>query len=62
MVLVPASMAVLGRYAWWAPGPLRRLHDRFGLRESAHPVTAKPEPVTDDHRPHDNDRQIFWSA
>jgi hypothetical protein len=27
-VLVPAGMQVLGRAAWWAPRPLRRLHDR----------------------------------
>jgi len=33
MLLVPATMALLGRRAWWAPGPLRRVHDRFGLRE-----------------------------
>ncbi|MGA5182713.1 MMPL family transporter [Streptomyces pseudogriseolus] len=33
MLLVPATMAVLGRHAWWAPAPLRRAHDRFGLRE-----------------------------
>ncbi|WP_149551893.1 MMPL family transporter [Streptomyces marokkonensis] len=33
MLLVPATMAVLGRRAWWAPAPLRRAHDRFGLRE-----------------------------
>ncbi|MDG4828688.1 MMPL family transporter [Solwaraspora sp. WMMD1047] len=30
MLLVPATMTLLGRYGWWAPGPLRRLHDRFG--------------------------------
>ncbi|WP_161355941.1 MMPL family transporter [Streptomyces sp. SID3343] len=34
-VLVPAAMRVLGRYAWYAPAPLRRLHERVGLRESA---------------------------
>ncbi|MFI0508068.1 MMPL family transporter [Streptomyces albogriseolus] len=33
MLLVPATMALLGRHAWWAPAPLRRVHDRFGLRE-----------------------------
>jgi uncharacterized membrane protein YdfJ with MMPL/SSD domain len=31
--LVPAVMHLLGRSAWWAPGPLGRLHARFGLRE-----------------------------
>ncbi|MFD8522170.1 MMPL family transporter [Streptomyces capillispiralis] len=33
MLLVPATMALLGRRAWWAPAPLRRAHDRFGLHE-----------------------------
>ncbi|GES21704.1 putative membrane protein [Acrocarpospora pleiomorpha] len=32
-LLVPATMTLMGRWNWWAPGPLRRLHDRFGLRE-----------------------------
>jgi RND superfamily putative drug exporter len=35
MLLVPATMALLGRRAWWAPKPLRRVHDRFGLSEEA---------------------------
>lgn len=34
MLLVPAFMHVLGRANWWAPKPLVRLHDRFGLSES----------------------------
>jgi uncharacterized membrane protein YdfJ with MMPL/SSD domain len=33
-LLVPALMALLGRWNWWAPGPLRRLHARFGLSEA----------------------------
>ena len=33
MVLLPASMHVLGRWNWWAPKPLVWLHDRIGLRE-----------------------------
>ena len=31
--LVPSLMALLGRRNWWAPGPLRRLHNRIGLSE-----------------------------
>lgn len=31
--LVPSLMELLGRWNWWAPAPLRRLHDRFGIRE-----------------------------
>jgi RND superfamily putative drug exporter len=26
-------MALLGRWNWWAPAPLRRLHDRWGISE-----------------------------
>jgi RND superfamily putative drug exporter len=32
-VLVPATMTLLGNANWWAPAPLRRLHNRFGLAE-----------------------------
>jgi putative drug exporter of the RND superfamily len=31
MLLVPATMTLLGEWNWWAPRPLRRLHRRFGL-------------------------------
>jgi RND superfamily putative drug exporter len=31
MLLVPATMTLLGEWNWWAPAPLRRLHARFGL-------------------------------
>ncbi|WP_205878060.1 MMPL family transporter [Mycobacterium camsae] len=34
MLLVPAFMHVLGRINWWAPKPMARLHQRFGLREA----------------------------
>ncbi|MEV0355633.1 MMPL family transporter [Nocardia sp. NPDC050697] len=34
MLLVPAFMHVLGHRNWWAPAPLRRLHERFGLDEA----------------------------
>ncbi|HST56663.1 MAG TPA: MMPL family transporter [Solirubrobacteraceae bacterium] len=32
-LLVPALMALLAERNWWAPRPLRWLHDRIGLRE-----------------------------
>jgi RND superfamily putative drug exporter len=32
-MLVPSLMALLGRRNWWAPPPLRRLHDRIGITE-----------------------------
>ncbi|MFF5444566.1 MMPL family transporter [Streptomyces sp. NPDC012888] len=54
-LLVPAVMKLTGRATWWAPGPLRRLHERFGLSEGdpapgpGHrpgPETAGPEAGT----------------
>jgi len=33
-LLVPSLMALLGRWNWWAPRPLARLHARIGLAES----------------------------
>ena len=36
-ILVPAFMRLMGRANWWAPKPLVRLHERFGLSE-AEPV------------------------
>jgi uncharacterized membrane protein YdfJ with MMPL/SSD domain len=38
-LLVPSLMALLGSANWWAPRPLRRLHERIALREGA-PQTA----------------------
>jgi RND superfamily putative drug exporter len=34
MLLVPAFMHVLGRWNWWAPKPLARLHERIGISEA----------------------------
>jgi len=33
-LLVPAFMHLMGRYNWWAPKPLVRLHNRIGIREA----------------------------
>ena len=33
ILLVPATMRLLGRANWWAPGPLRRLYARYGISE-----------------------------
>ena len=33
ILLVPATMKLLGDANWWAPAPLRRLYGRFGLDE-----------------------------
>ncbi|MFF4560837.1 MMPL family transporter [Streptomyces sp. NPDC001435] len=44
-LLVPAIMRLTGRATWWAPGPLRRFHQRFGLSEGepAAPAEADEE-------------------
>jgi putative drug exporter of the RND superfamily len=33
-VLVPVFMRLAGRANWWAPQPLRRVHQRFGINEA----------------------------
>jgi uncharacterized membrane protein YdfJ with MMPL/SSD domain len=35
--LVPSLMALLGSRNWWAPQPLKRLHERLGLSEAETP-------------------------
>jgi trehalose monomycolate/heme transporter len=40
VMLVPATMRLLGRANWWAPAPLRRLYARYGIRESDDAVAA----------------------
>ena len=50
-ILVPATMTLLGTANWWAPAPLRRLHQRLGLHEApAHPASrpAAKAPATAD--------------
>lgn len=39
-ILVPAFMRLAGRWNWWAPAPLARLHARFGLAEAPAPIEA----------------------
>ena len=41
-LLVPATMRLLGRWNWWAPGPLARFYRRFGIHESE-PLPAPAE-------------------
>ena len=54
MLLVPATMKLLGDANWWAPAPLRRLYARIGLNEGKEkqqplpvelPRSRVPEPV-----------------
>jgi RND superfamily putative drug exporter len=48
-LLVPATMRLMGRWNWWAPARLRRLHVRIGLSElpsqpppDGSPIVGKP--------------------
>jgi RND superfamily putative drug exporter len=50
MLLVPATMRLLGDANWWAPAPLRRLYARYGIREDDGPrpgavAEHAPEPA-----------------
>ncbi|MDQ3128118.1 MAG: MMPL family transporter, partial [Chloroflexota bacterium] len=38
--LVPATMRLMGRWNWWAPGPLGRLADRLGFSHTDEPDGA----------------------
>ncbi|QOV38219.1 MMPL family transporter [Streptomyces ferrugineus] len=51
-LLVPAVMRLTGRATWWAPGPLRRFHSRFGLSESE----AAPGPAAVEERDAERDK------
>jgi uncharacterized membrane protein YdfJ with MMPL/SSD domain len=42
VLLVPATMRLLGSANWWAPRPLRRLYARYGIREDD--AQAPPAP------------------
>jgi len=52
-LLVPATMKLLGEWNWWAPAPLRRFHDRFGLHEPSDFVDVEPadDTVEEDREP-----------
>lgn len=43
--LVPAFMRLAGRWNWWAPRPLARLHARIGLSEDAPPPVTREAPT-----------------
>jgi RND superfamily putative drug exporter len=40
--LVPATMRLLGEWNWWAPRPLRRIYERFGLHEAPSAPSVAP--------------------
>jgi putative drug exporter of the RND superfamily len=58
-LLVPATMILLGRANWWAPAPLRRLHDRIGLHEAAQSVPPAPAGRVEPEDTAPRDRQLI---
>lgn len=44
-LLVPAFMRLAGNANWWAPGPLRRFHQKYGFHHE------RPSPATDTKAP-----------
>ena len=42
-LLVPATMRLLGRWNWWAPGFLGRFYSRYGIHEPASPESPAPQ-------------------
>jgi putative drug exporter of the RND superfamily len=46
-LLVPSLMRLLGDWNWWAPAPLRRFQQRFGISESDIADPSSPGPVTE---------------
>jgi hypothetical protein len=41
-------MKMLGERNWWAPAPLRRLHQRFGLHEAPSTPDTTPRLILTD--------------
>ncbi|CAM5236996.1 MMPL family transporter OS=Streptomyces tendae OX=1932 GN=F3L20_15920 PE=4 SV=1 [Streptomyces tendae] len=48
-LLVPATMALLGKWAWWAPAPLARWWAKYGLREGSDAPPPAPAPAPSRH-------------
>jgi putative drug exporter of the RND superfamily len=46
-LLVPSLMRLFGEWNWWAPAPLRRLQERFGISEAEPLDGAAPRPATE---------------
>src|SRR5215217_2694543 len=44
VLLVPATMRLLGRANWYAPGPLGRFYARYGIKESGGDAAPEREP------------------
>jgi hypothetical protein len=49
--LVPAFMRLAGEANWWAPAPMRRFHDRFGISEHVELDPPVSQPQATDNLP-----------
>jgi len=45
LLLVPATMRLMGKYNWWSPAPLTALYNRLGLGEKEEVPAAQPSSV-----------------
>jgi RND superfamily putative drug exporter len=52
LLLVPATMTLLGEWNWWAPRPLRRLHEKLGLTEESIAAPSSPDGAKGRHPEH----------
>ncbi|CAG7616716.1 MMPL family transporter [Paenibacillus allorhizosphaerae] len=43
-LLVPATMRLLGKWAWWSPGSMMRWWDRYGFREGSGALQERRSP------------------
>jgi len=48
--LVPAFMRLAGEANWWAPAPLRRIYERFGISEGDTVISLDDQPEPEAHR------------
>jgi RND superfamily putative drug exporter len=47
VLLVPATMRLMGKWNWWAPGPLGRFADRLGFSHAEDDLVQAPAAVAD---------------
>ncbi|MBE3000042.1 MMPL family transporter [Nocardiopsis sp. HNM0947] len=62
MLLVPATMRLMGSANWWLPRPLRAVHARigFGEEEPSHTPVVSPHPAADAHTPRTTEGTNPW--
>jgi RND superfamily putative drug exporter len=46
VLLVPATMRLLGPVTWWAPRPLRRFYARYGIKDDSGQDGPPPQAVS----------------